>query len=136
MACLVMRVYTKTVYRGTIESLSLSPSVLQVPGVQGQLPHDTTIQKFSARSKVLEITIAMIQSIGQGVGDQSFGQGAASMDATGLEMLAASALFQCHRGGGRRKWVKISIIVLCGGLLSIGLVMDWVRSTTSAWPRP
>src|SRR5580700_5470572 len=65
MACLIVRTYTKSNYRGVIEFLSVSPSVCQVLGLQDQLPHYTTLQKFSARSKVLEIADAMIQTIGQ-----------------------------------------------------------------------
>src|SRR5580658_11380074 len=124
-ACLILRAYTKTTYRGVIEFLSVSPSVRQELGLQEQLPHYTTLQKFSARSKVLEIADAMIQTIGQTAGNQNFGPGGAAMDATGLETTTASAHFQCRRGGERRKWVKISTIVLCGSLLPIGLVMDW-----------
>src|SRR3984957_6158251 len=125
MACLIVRAYTKTTYRGVIEFLSVSPSVRQALGLQDQLPHYTTLQKFSARSKVLEIADAMIQTIGQAAGDQNLGQGAAAMDATGLETTTASAHFQCRRGGERRKWVKLSTVILCGSLLPLGLVMTW-----------
>jgi hypothetical protein len=125
MACLIVRAYTKTTYRGVIEFLSVSPSVRQALGLQDQLPHYTTLQKFSARSKVLEIADAMIQTIGQAAGDQNLGKDTAAMDATGLETTTASAHFQCRRGGERRKWVKISTIVLCGSLLPIGLEMGW-----------
>jgi hypothetical protein len=125
MACLILRAYTKTTYRGVLEFLSVSPSVRRELGLQDKLPHYTTLQKFSARSKVLAIADAMIQSIGQAAGEPTFGRGAAAMDATGLETTTASAHFQCRRGGQRRKWVKISTIVLCGSLLPAGLVLDW-----------
>jgi hypothetical protein len=125
MACLILRAYTKTTYRGLLEFLAISPSVCQELGLQDKLPHYTTLQKFSTRSKVLEIADAMIQTIGQAAGEATFGQGAAAMDATGLETTTASAHFQCRRGGERRKWVKISTIVLCGSLLPLGMVLDW-----------
>jgi hypothetical protein len=125
MACLVLRAYLKTTYRGVLEFLSVSPSLRQELGLQDKMPHYTTLQKFSARSKVLEIADAMIQTIGQAAGEPVFAKGAAAMDATGLETTTASAHFQCRRGGQRRKWVKISTIVLCGSLLPLGLVMDW-----------
>jgi hypothetical protein len=76
--------------------------------------------KVRGRSQVLEIAAAMVQTIGLAAGEPLFGQGAAAMDATGLETTAASAHFQCRRGGQRRKWVKISTIVLCGSLLPLG----------------
>jgi hypothetical protein len=125
MACLILRAYTKTTYRGLLEFLAVSPSLRRELGLQDKLPHYTTLQKFSTRSKVLEIADAMIQSIGQAAGEATFGQGAAAMDATGLETTTASAHFQCRRGGERRKWVKISTIVLCGSLLPLGVVLDW-----------
>ena len=125
MACLILRAYTKTTYRGVLEFLSISPSVRRELGLEENLPHYTTLQKFSARSKVLEIADAMVRTIGQRAGDAAFGQGAAAMDATGLETTTASAHFQCRRGGQRRKWVKISTIILCGSLLPLGLVLDW-----------
>lgn len=117
--------YTKTTYRGVLEFLAVSPSVRRELGLTDKLPHYTTLQKFSTRSKVLEIADAMIQTIGRAAGEEAFGKGAAAMDATGLETTTASAHFQCRRGGQRRKWVKISTIVLCGSLLPLGLVLDW-----------
>lgn len=125
MACLVLRAYCKATYRGILELLAITPSLRHELGFTDKLPHYTTLQKFSARSHVPEIADAMIQTIGRAAGDPTFGQGAAAMDATGLETTTASAHFQCRRGGQRRKWVKISTIVLCGSLLPLGLVLDW-----------
>ena len=125
MACLILRAYLKTTYRGILDFLAVSPSLRQELGLADKLPHYTTLQKFGGRSKVLEIADAMIRTIGEAAGKATFGEGAAAMDATGLETTTASAHFQCRRGGQRRKWVKISTIVLCGSLLPLGLVMDW-----------
>src|ERR1700692_3086461 len=55
MACLILRAYLKTTYRGVLELLLVSPSVRAELGLQDKLPHYTTLQKFSARSQVLEI---------------------------------------------------------------------------------
>ena len=125
MACLILRAYLKTTYRGVLELLAVSPPLRQRLGLGGKLPHFTTLQKFSARSKVLEIADAMIQTIGRAAGRQISEPSAAAMDATGLETTTASAHFQCRRGGQRRRWVKISAVVLCGSLLPLGLVMAW-----------
>src|SRR5580692_6280622 len=125
MACLVLRAYAKTTYRGILELLAISPSLRRELGLTDKLPHYTTLQKFSARSHVLEIADAMIGTIGKaafrGIPEPS----AAAMDATGLETTTASAHFQCRRGGERRKWIKVSTIVLCGSLLPMSLVLDW-----------
>jgi len=73
----------------------------------------------------------MIRTIGEAAGTKDFGKGAAAMDATGLETTTASAHFECRRGGQRRKWAKISTIVLCGSLLPLSLVMDWGALTAA-----
>jgi hypothetical protein len=125
MACLILRAYTKTTYRGFLELLAISPSLRQELGLGDKLPHYSTLAKFSARSQVLEIADAMIGTIGKAAFRQTDEPTAAAMDATGLETTTASAHFQCRRGGERRKWVKISIIILCGSLLPMSRVMDW-----------
>jgi transposase len=125
MACLVLRAYSKTTYRGILELLAVSLNLRQALGLQDKLPHYTTLQKFSARSKVLEIADAMIRQIGKAAFPDRQEPIAAAMDATGMETSTASAHFQCRRGGQRRKWVKISTIVLCGNLLPLSLVLDW-----------
>jgi hypothetical protein len=122
MACLIVRAYLKTTYRGVLEFLSISPGLRRCLGLGDKLPHYTTLQKFSARSQVLEIADAMIRTIGRSAGG-STPESSAAMDATGLETTTASAHFQCRRGGQRRKWVKISTIILCGSLLPLSLVV-------------
>jgi hypothetical protein len=125
MACLILRAYTKTTYRGILELLAISPNLRQELGLTDRLPHYSTLAKFSARSQVLKIADVMIRTIGQAAFRQSPGATAAAMDATGLETTTASAHFQCRRGGQRRKWTKVSTIVLLGSLLPMSLVLDW-----------
>lgn len=125
MACLILRAYTKTTYRGLLELLAISPSLRQELGLRDKLPHYSTLAKFSSRSQVLEIADAMIRSIGQAAFRQTTEPTAAAMDATGLETTTASVHFQSRRGGQRRKWVKVSTIILCGSLLPMSLVMGW-----------
>ena len=125
MACLILRAYTKTTYRGVLELLAISPNLRAALGFADKLPHYTTLQKFSARSQVLAITDAMIRTIGRVAGAAVFAKGAAAMDATGMETTTASAHFQSRSGRPRRKWVKVSTIVLCGSLLPVSLVLGW-----------
>ncbi len=91
-----------------------------------KLPHYTTTQKFSARSQVVAIADAMIRTIGRAAGEPQFAKTSAAMDATGLETTTASAHFQSRAGRTRRKWVKVSAIVLCGSLLPLSLVLTVV----------
>lgn len=125
MACLILRAYTKTTYRGLLELLAISSSLRQELGLRDKLPHYSTLAKFSCRSQVLEIADAMIRSIGKAAFPGPHQPTAAAMDATGLETTTASVHFQCRRGGQRRKWVKVSTIILCGSLLPMSLVMGW-----------
>ena len=125
MACLILRAYLKTTYRGVLELLAVSPNLRAALGMADKLPHYTTLQKFSARSQVLAIADAMIRTIGRAAGGPKFAQTSAAMDATGLETTTASAHFQSRAGRTRRKWVKVSTIVLCGSLLPLSLVFGW-----------
>jgi hypothetical protein len=125
MACLILRAYTKTTYRGVLEVLAVSPSLRQELGLGDKLPHYSTLAKFCGRSQVLAIADAMIRSIGKAAFRQTVEPVAVAMDATGLETTTASAHFQCRRGGQRRKWVKLSTIILIGSLLPMSVVMDW-----------
>jgi|ERR1700677_1699993 hypothetical protein len=124
MTCLILRAYLKTTYRGLLDILEVSPRLREAMGLSDKLPHYTTLQKFSARSKVLEIADLLIQKIGLASWRTQRDQSTAAMDATGLETTTASAHFQCRRGGQRRKWVKLSTIVLCGSLLPLSMVID------------
>lgn len=135
MSCLILRAYLKTTYRGVLELLSVSPVLRQRLGLGEKLPHFTTLQKFTARSQVLEIADVMIAAIGRASADTLEQPVIAAMDATGLETTTASAHFQCRRGGQRRRWVKISTVILCGSLLPISLVMDWGPSNDKCQAR-
>jgi hypothetical protein len=87
-----------------------------------------TLHKFTTRSKLLVIVDAMMRTIGRAAGDENFGKGAIAMDATGLETTTASAHFRYNRCEERRKCVEVSTVVLYGGLVPVGLVLDWGRT--------
>jgi len=124
MACLILRAYLKTTYRGVLEMLSVSPNLREALGMPDKL-RTTPRSKFSARSAVLAIADAMIRTIGRAAGAPKYAKTSARDDATGMETTTASAHFQSRAGRTRRKWVKVSTIVLCGSLLPLSLVLDW-----------
>jgi transposase len=124
MACLIVRAYLKTTYRGLLEILAVSPALRQGLGFSEKLPHYTTLQKFSARSKVLEIAQKMIATIGQTAAQAASPRSAAAMDSTGFSIGTASAYFRSRRGQNYRGWIKLSVIVFCGSLLPAALVVD------------
>lgn len=128
MACLILRAYLKTTYRGFVDFLSGHKGLRQALGMQEKLPHYTTLQKFSGRSKVLEIADQMIAQMGRAalrLAKRSSDIPAVAMDATGMETSLASTHFMTRKGQPRRKWLKLSMTVVCGTLLPLGLVVDW-----------
>jgi hypothetical protein len=125
MSCLILRAYLKTTYRGVLEHLKNCPALRRELGLEDNLPHYSTLAKFSRRSQVLEIADAIIQTIGKAaVAADPQGQFAA-MDATGLERTAASIYYQTRSGKRRHQWVKLSAIVLGGSLLPLSIALDW-----------
>jgi hypothetical protein len=124
MACLILRAYLKTTYRGVLEVLAISPALRQELGMRDKLPHFTTLQKFSVRSEVLAIAQKLVATIGQAAARQASQPTAAAMDSTGFATTTASAYFRSRKGQPCRQWVKLSVMVLCGSLLPVGLVLD------------
>ncbi|MDD5351463.1 MAG: transposase [Chthoniobacteraceae bacterium] len=128
MACLVLRAYLKTTYRGVVDLLSGHQKLREALGMEDKVPHYTTLQKFSARSNVLAIADAMIGQIGeaalrmQGRKEKAV---AVAIDATGMETTTASAHFMSRAGRTHRKWAKASVALVCGCLFPIGLAMGW-----------
>jgi hypothetical protein len=122
MACLVLRAYLNTTYRGLIEVLAVSSQLRQRLGLGEKLPHYTTLQKFSARSQVLAIAQKLVETIGKAAAAQGPEAEVAAMDSTGLELTTASAYFRSRRGKGTvKKWVKVSVMIFCGSLLPLAL---------------
>jgi len=135
LSCLVLRAYLKTTYRGVMEVLAVSSALRQRLGLDEKLPHYTTLQKFSARSKVVEITQKLIAHIGKvAAGGQR--APSAAMDSTGLSTSTASEYFQSRRGNRCNQWVKLSVIVLCGGLFPLGLELSLGPSNDRKQARP
>jgi transposase len=129
MSCLILRAYLKTTYRGVLEHLKNCPALRRELGLADKLPHYSTLQKFSARSRVLEIADKLIQSIAQAAAAVAPEGETAAMDATGLELTSASTYYQTKCGKRRHQWVKLSAIVLCGSLLPLSISLDWGPSS-------
>jgi hypothetical protein len=132
MSCLILRAYLKTTYRGLIEVLDGHSRLRSVLGMEYKLPHYTTLQKFSARSEVLKIADAMIAQIGQAAlraQGRKQAEVAVAVDATGMETTTASAHFVSRSGRPRRRWVKVSLVVVCGLLFPTGMVLGWGPSS-------
>ncbi len=128
MACLILRAYLKTTCRGLVDFLAGHQGLRTALGMEGKLPQYTTLQKFSTRSNVLAIADALVAQIGKaalGAAGKGRKPVAVAMDATGMETSTASAHFVSRSGRERRRWVKLSVVVVCGCLFPLGLVADW-----------
>ena len=124
MACLILRAYVGTTYRGILELLAVSPPLRHRLGLGDKLPHFTTLQKFSGRSQVQAIVQEMLATIGKAaVQAQATAGSAAAMDSTGLTLTTASDYYRSRRGRHMRKFIKVSVMVLCGSLLPLGLAV-------------
>lgn len=92
MACLVLRALLKTTYRGLIDFLRGHEQLREVLGMDGKLPHYTTLQKFTQRKGVLEVADAIIGQIGQAALKMELAEGtppSLAIDATGIESSGA-----------------------------------------------
>jgi len=81
---------------------------------------------------VLKIADAMIAQIGQAAlraQGRKQAEVSVAVDATGMETSVASAHFVSRSGRQRRRWVKVSLVVVCGLLFPTGMVMGWGPSS-------
>ena len=124
MSCLILRVYLKTTYRGVLDVLAASQSLRECLGLGDKLPHFTTLQKFSSRSQVLAIAQKLVEHIGVSAARQQQEQIELAIDGTGLARTTVSDYFRSRRGRRFRRWVKVSLVVLCGSLFPLAVMAD------------
>lgn len=121
-ACLVLKTYLKTTYRGVVEQIILMPAVREAIGLK-QVPHFTTLQKFADRANILTQVDRALREVGKGVLAGTSPD--AAMDSTGVETTCASAHFVSRSGKQRGRFVKLSIVALCGLVMPVALVVGW-----------
>lgn len=121
MACLILRAYLKTTYRGVIDVLDASEEVQKCLGLS-RLPHYSTLKYFADRSDTLAIVDAMLAEIVRAVAaeDQEV-----AIDSTGVESTSASAYFRTRSGRKQKKYVKLSVCVLYGSMAPAALAVSW-----------
>jgi hypothetical protein len=125
MSCLILKSYLKTSDRGLVDWLAGHTALRQVLGLEEKLPHYTALQKFSARPEVGAVAEALIARIGRAALRREGRKSAVAIDSTGLEPTAASAHYVSRTGRKRSKYLKVSLSIVCGSLLPLGLVLDW-----------
>lgn len=122
MTCLILRAYLKSTYRGIIEFLDTSDKLRQTLGLTA-LPHYSTLRYFADRPGTLEIVDAMLTEVAKQFVRK---EEQVAIDSTGLETTSASSYFQTRSGRRRKKYVKLSVGVLCSSMIPAGLVVGWV----------
>jgi hypothetical protein len=125
MSCLILKSYLKTSYRGLIDWLSGHSGLREILGLEEKLPHYTALQKFSARPGVGEVAEAMVARIGRAALRREGAKATVAIDSTGLEPTGASAYYVSRTGRKCSKFLKVSLSVVCGSILPLGLVLDW-----------
>ena len=125
MSCLILKSYLKTSYRGLGDWLSGHAALRKVLGLEEKLPHDTALQKFSARPEVGAVAETLIARIGRAALRREGRHSAVAIDSTGLEPTTARAHYVSRTGRKRSRYLKVSLSIVCGSLLPLGLVLDW-----------
>lgn len=105
-ACLVLKNFLKTDYRGVVTLLSDTPSLAKVLELQ-RIPHFTTVQKASKRlltegrvRRLLDVAVKRRMGRRKRVAR-------AAIDSTGLECTAASGYFVRRRTRASEPWKKV-----------------------------
>ena len=124
-ACLVLKEFFKTDYRGIMGILDDTPSLCDVIGLK-KIPHWTTLQKASKRllcnatvQKLLDATVARAGRRKRGTSRRRVKR--AAVDSTGFEVHQTSHYFVRRRAKGRKDWQittykrypKLDILVDC-----------------------
>lgn len=123
LTCLILKAYTKTTYRGVIELLALMPAVYEAIGLR-QLPDHSTLCKFAERKDVQTVVDRCLAELVKEVGASERIVEAAA-DSTGMETSAASVHFMAASGRKRRRFVKLSLVIICGILLPATVDVDF-----------
>lgn len=132
ISCLILRAYLKTTYRGIIDVLDASDKLKKCLDLK-QLPHYSTLKRFADRSDTIAIVDAMLADIVREIaGDDD----EVAIDSTGVETTAASAYFKTRSGTTRKKYVKLSVCVLCGSMMPTSVVASWGPCNDKAVVKP
>jgi len=120
-ACLILRAYLKTTYRGIVDVLHASDKLQDCLGLKS-LPHYSTLKRFADRSDTAAIVDAMLADIIRSIAAEDE---AIAIDSTGVEATSASAYFQARSGRKQRRYVKLSVAVLAGSMMPASVVVSW-----------
>ena len=119
-ACLILKTYLKTTYRGVIDVLAASDTIKSVLKLKA-IPNYSTLKYFSDRIDLDTFLPLVFADLASRVVDHD-GNETVAIDSTGMESTSASVHFQRRKGGTNKHYVKLSLCILCGSLLPLSLV--------------
>lgn len=138
MAVLLLKVYLRQTYRGTIELLQLMPAVVEVLGLK-TLPRHQTLHEFMKREVGEELLAELIGELATMLKEDGVDLGEVAVDSTGLANSKASAHFISRRGKKATHYTKLSVAVACGLLVCTAAVAsqgpgnDYVEARPVLW---
>jgi len=123
LACLVLKTYLKTTYRGVVELIELSPPLVEALELK-EIPDYSTLKYFADRID-LDTFLPTVFAALAGQNQEDNDTETVAIDSTGMESTAASVHFQQRKGGTRKRYIKLSVAILCSSLMPLSLVADW-----------
>jgi len=138
MAILLLKVYLKQTYRGTIQLLQLMPEVVEVLGLK-TLPRHQTLHEFMKREVGEQLLAELIGELATMLKQDGVDLGEVAVDSTGLANSKASAHFISRSGKKATHYTKLSVAVACGLLVCTAAVAsqgpgnDYVEARPLLW---
>jgi len=117
-ACCLLKVLLRQDLRGIEALLSVSPELCKALGLK-RVPDHSTLCRFENRWLTAERLDRMLGRVCELAGVK---EGAVAADSTGLEASTATPYFEMRRGGRRKAYVKLSLLVALSGFLAVSAV--------------
>jgi hypothetical protein len=131
-ACCLLKVALRQDLRGIEGLLSVSPELCKALGLR-RVPDHSTLCRFESRWLTPERLDKMLGRVCEKAGVK---EGAVAADSTGLEASTATPYFEMRRGGRRRAYLKLSLLVALNGLIAVSAVSSSGPSNDKEQLRP
>jgi IS5 family transposase len=131
-ACCLLKVLLRQDLRGIEALLSVSPELRKALGLK-RVPDHSTLCRFESRWLSAERLDRMLARVCEKAGVKA---GAVAADSTGLEASTATPYFEMRRGGRRKAYLKLSLLVALSGLLAVSAVSSSGPSNDKEQLRP
>jgi hypothetical protein len=116
--CCLLKVLLRQDLRGIEALLVVSPELCKALGLK-RVPDHSTLCRFERRWLTPERLDRMLGTVCEKAGVK---QGAVAADSTGLEASTATPYFEVRRGGRRKAYLKLSLLVALSGFLAVSAV--------------